>query len=120
MVQSIRNESLRKEARKIAEMYREGNKTKNDRVDCIRGLELYCDRRRQRDIVSKIALVLDLQEDNLDEGIRGSAGLSALLQSLSRVDVRASLMQAKIDYLEAYRSHPQSSAPQKITVTPAA
>ena len=111
--------ALRKEARQVAESFRVGNKIKNQ-YDCIRGLEKYCDRRRQRAVISKVAMVLDLQEDNLDEGISGSAGLGALLQSLSSVDTRASLMQAKTDFLDAYDSPRAPLATHNITVTPAA
>ena len=114
-------EAIRKEARKIVKSHRRGFKFNTENDDCIRGLELYCDRRRKRDVALKITLVLDLQKDNFDEGIMGSAGLAALLQSLSRVDVRASALQANLDFVEAYQSQPvPSSATNKITPTPAA
>ena len=70
--------------------------------ECVRGLEMSGDRRRSRQVAAKIGMILELQEENWHTGVALNTGLSALSQSLSRVDVRASVKQAERDFVEVY------------------
>ena len=70
--------------------------------ECTRGLELSRDRRRSKQVAAKIDLILERQIENWHAGIDGDCGLGALSQSLSRVDVRYSVKQAELDYVDAY------------------
>lgn len=70
--------------------------------ECTRGLELHGDRRRSKQVATKIDLILERQIENWHAGMEGDCGLGALSQSLSRVDVRFSVKQAELDYVEAY------------------
>ena len=95
--------SERREIRRRAKRILQKEIECHDSDDCLRGLEWSGDRRRSKQIASKIDLILERQIHNWHAGIEGDSGLSALSQSLSRVDVRFSVKQAEMDYAEVYR-----------------
>lgn len=83
-----------------------------------RGLEFMADEARRLRTVTKIDVILDLQEDNRLQKLPASKGLKDLASRLSKLDVRCSVLEAAKDAIAANDIYMESMHDQDVDTMP--